>query len=266
MPFVGIELLPSGKVTYLITEEENLNRGDFCLFKSQEGWEIGKVKFVSRQSVPEKVKKVKIRKATVKDLEEFREKQKIVVKAKEVALEKIAKYGLPMRLTCTKCPPDKKKIIFYYTAKERVDFRQLVKDLAKVFKVRIQMQQIGVRDEPQILGGVGICGREVCCASFLSRGKDKLDSVALESAKVQNLPLVSSKISGICGRLRCCLNFEYPVYTELIKDFPSLGEEITFQGEKVKVVGYNLIKKILIVETPEGVRKIISNDQLKKIK
>jgi len=262
MPFIGVEVPPSGRVLYFLTKEKDLKRGDLCIFKSQEGWEVGKVKFAVEKEFPGKG--TRIRKATPRELEEFKRKEKIAKMAKEVALEKILKYGLPMRLTCTKCPPGKKKIIFYYTAKERVDFRQLVKDLAKVFKVRIQMQQIGVRDEPQILGGVGICGREVCCASFLGKSKDKLDSVALEAARIQSLPLVSSKISGICGRLRCCLNFEYPVYSELIKEFPALGEELTLQEEKVKVVGYNLLKKILVVETPEGVRKTISKDQIEE--
>jgi cell fate regulator YaaT (PSP1 superfamily) len=262
MPFIGVEVPYSGKVLYFLTHERDLRGGDLCVFKSQEGWEMGKVKFAVEKEFSGKGGKV--RKATPKELEEFKRKEKIAKMAKKAALEKILKYGLPMRLTCTKYPLGKKKIIFYYTAKERVDFRQLVKDLAKVFKVRIQMQQIGVRDEPQILGGIGICGREVCCASFLGKSKDKLDSVALEAARIQNLPLVSSKISGICGRLRCCLNFEYPVYSELIKRFPAPGEELTLQGERVKVVGYNLLKKILIVETAEGVRKTISIDHLEE--
>lgn len=262
MPFIGVKLLSSKEIFYLLTNEENLKKGEFCVFKSPESWEIGEIKFVVKREFSGTG--IKVRKATDEELEEFKEKENIANLAKKVALEKILKYKLPMRLICTKYPLGKKKIIFYYTAKERVDFRQLVKDLAKVFKVRIQMQQIGVRDEPQILGGVGICGREVCCASFLGKSKDKLDSVALKAARIQNLPLVSSKISGICGRLRCCLNFEYSVYSELIKDFPSLGDEVILSEGKGKVVGYNLLKKILIVETLEGVRKTILLDEIKK--
>lgn len=262
MSFIGVETFTPKKTVYLLTPKQDFKRGEWCVFESEEGWEIGKVKFCVEKEFAGQIRK--IRKATLKDIEEFRKRENIAKKAREVALEKIAKYKLPMKLILTKYPLGKKKIIFYYTAKERVDFRQLVKDLARIFKVRIQMQQIGVRDEPQILGGIGICGREVCCASFLAKNKDKLDSVALEAARIQNLPLVSSKISGICGRLRCCLNFEYHVYSDLTKGFPKIGDELEVQGEKVKVVGCNLLKRILIVETSEGVRKIVTEDKIDK--
>ncbi len=263
MPFVAVETLPSKRIVYFLTHQRNINQGDWCIYQAQEGWEIGKVKFVVERECPNRG--VELKKATVKDIEEYKKRERIARKAKKVALEKIAKYNLPMRLILTKYPlGKKKKIMFYYTAKERVDFRQLVKDLAKVFKVRIQMQQIGVRDEPQILGGIGICGREVCCASFLGKYKDKLDSVALEAARIQDLPLVSSKISGLCGRLRCCLNFEYPVYFNLVKEFPPVGEEVRVGGEKVKVAGYNVLKGTVIVETPDGIRKTVSKDEIER--
>jgi len=262
MLFVGVETFTPKRVIYILTKEQNLKTGDWCVFKSQEGWELGKVKFCVEKECPGEGKKV--RKATLTDLEEFRKRENIAKEANKVAAKKIDEYELPMKLTSTKYPLGKKKIIFYYTAKERVDFRKLVKDLAKLFKVRIQMQQIGVRDEPQILGGIGICGREVCCASFLGKCEDKLESVALEAARVQNLPLVSSKISGICGRLRCCLNFEYSIYCKLVKEFPSVGEEIKIKGEKVKVVGYNVLTETIIIETSDGLRKTITKELLEK--
>lgn len=260
MPFVGVGTFNPRRVIYIITREQNLKPGEWCVFKSREGWDLGKVKFYAEKRCPGEGRK--IRKATLKDLEEFRKRESIAKKAREVAAKKITECGLPMQLTSTRYPLGRKKIIFYYTAKERVDFRRLVKELAKIFKSRIQMQQIGVRDEPQILGGMGICGREVCCASFLGKNKDKLESVALEAARIQNLPLVSSKISGICGRLRCCLNFEYPVYSNLAKDFPPVGGQIKLQGEKVKVVGCNIITRTITVETPDGLRKTLTKDQL----
>ncbi|MBC7189490.1 stage 0 sporulation protein [Candidatus Aerophobetes bacterium] len=262
MPFLGVEIYNPKKVVYIFTQDQGFSSGEWCVFESQEGWEIGKVKFCVEKSCP--IRGTKVRKATLSDLKEFKKREGIAQKAKKVATQKITQYGLPMKLISTKFPLEKKKIIFYYTAKERVDFRELVKDLAKIFKVRIQMQQIGVRDEPQILGGVGVCGREVCCASFLGKSKEKLESVALETARLQNLPLISSKISGICGRLRCCLNFEYDVYSSLCRQFPSIGEKIEVGGEKVKVVGYNVLAKTVIVENKEGIKKIININLLQK--
>jgi cell fate regulator YaaT (PSP1 superfamily) len=264
MNFVGVEVYPEGKPLYLFTRQTNLEKEQWCVFESKEGLKMGKIKFVVGGDFPVK-KEVHIRKATDQDIEEFREKEEIARQALKVAREKISCHNLSMKLAATKYPLGKKKIIFYYTAKERIDFRNLIKDLASVFKVRIQMQQIGVRDEPQVLGGVGICGREVCCASFLKKNDgERLNSVALEVARVQNLPLVSSKISGICGRLRCCLNFEYSVYSSLVKDFPSVGDMVNWQGEKAKVIGFNLLKRTVIIETEEGVRRTISQKEVSR--
>lgn len=218
MLFIGVETFSQKRVIYLIIKEQDLEPMDWCLFECQNGWELGKIKFCVKKDCP--VKGVKVKKATLSDLEEFRTRENTAKQASELATKKIAEYGLPMELKCTKYPLGKEKIIFYYTAKERVDFRKLVKELARVFKIRIQMQQIGVRDEPQIFGGIGVCGREICCVSFLKKYKDKLESVALEAARVQNIPLVSSKISGLCGRLRCCLNFEYHRYSGTAEKSP----------------------------------------------
>jgi len=262
MPFLGIEAYNPKRMLYFLTKKR-LVRGEWCVFKCQDGWEIGKIMFsINRECQIEKEEK--IRKATLSDLEEFRKRESIAKEAEKLALLKIAEYKLPMKLTSTRYPLGKKRIIFYYTAKERIDFRKLVKDIAKVFKVRIHMQQIGVRDEPQIMGGIGICGRRVCCASFLGRCKERLDSVALEAARIQNLPLVSSKISGICGRLRCCLNFEYQTYSDLAKEFPAIGEEVKINGEKLKVVGLNFLTKTVTVENSEGIRKIVTKDMLEE--
>jgi len=259
MLFLGVKAYNPGRVVYLLTneKEQELAPGDWCLFQAQDDWEIGTIQFCVHQA--HKGQSKPIRKASPGELEEYHNRERIAHEAMDLARKRVQEYQLPMKLTGTKYPLTGKKIVFYYTAKERVDFRRLVRDLAKVFKVRVQMQQIGVRDEPQILGGVGICGREVCCACFLCKNKNKLESVALEAARIQNLPLVSSKISGICGRLRCCINFEYPTYSRLAKQIPSVGQRISVNGEQLKVVGNNLLTRTLIVENADGARKAISS-------
>jgi len=184
------------------------------------------------------------------------ENKEIEKKAYFTALKRISFYKLSMKLVATNYSSDNKKLTFYYTAKERVDFRILVKNLAEIFKVHIQMQQIGTRDEPKILGGIGICGREVCCALFLKR-KKKLNPVSLETARIQGLSLASSKISGICGKLRCCLNFEYPTYLSLKKNFPKIGKVIEYGKEKGKVIEQNLLEGTIVVKNKEGIKKIL---------
>ncbi|MEA1964562.1 MAG: regulatory iron-sulfur-containing complex subunit RicT [Candidatus Aerophobetes bacterium] len=217
MNLIGIEVYPEKKITYVFSNRSDFEKEEWCSFKKNEATKIGRVKFIAslkgEKSPPEK-----IRKASLRDKQEFDRRREIEKKAFQVALKKITHYELSMELVKVSYPLEINQITLYYTAKERVDFRALVKDLAKMFKVRIQMQQIGVRDEAKLLVGCGICGREVCCASFLSKKCGKLDSVNLEKARVQNLPLISSKISGICGRLRCCLNFEYPTYDNNSKE------------------------------------------------
>ena len=227
---------------------------------------IGMVRFVvlaKGDFCPEQTRYLK--KATSRDKDEFERRKEIEEKAFQISLEKISHYHLPMKLISTKYPLGMDRITFYYTAKQRVDFRALVKDLAAVFKMRIQMRQIGVRDEPQVLTeSFGGCGRRVCCSSFLGNMKRKLDSVSLEAARLQNLPLASSKISGICGRLRCCLNFEYPTYCDLAKNLPRVGKVITYQGETLRIISRDLLKQTVTVETETGTRKTLTRDQMKK--
>lgn len=265
MVLIEVEVYPEKRITHFTLKETNLARGDWCVFKLKEGMGIGKVRFIGRSE--EKTSFIgseKLRKATPEDRQEFERRQEIEKKAYEAALEKISFHKLPMKLITTKYPLGDNRITFYYAAKQRIDFRVLVKDLASVFKLRMQMQQIGVRDEPQLLGSYGICGRPVCCASFLN--KRKLDSVSLKAARVQNLPLASSKISGICGRLRCCLNFEYPTYSALKRKLPRIGQTIHWQNEKVKVIAENILKGSIVVETKEGVRQTLTEKDLARKK
>ena len=221
MNLIGVETYPEKKLTYVFSNRSDFKKEEWCLFKRNGMAKIGKTRFISplkEEKSPPPVEK--IRKASLKDKQEFDHRREIEKSAFEVALKKIAYYELSMKLVKVSYTLDADQLIFYYTAKERVDFRALVRDLAGTFKVRIQMQQIGVRDEAKLLAGCGICGRKICCASFLSKKCGKLDSVNLEKARAQNLPLISSKISGICGRLRCCLNFEYPIYNKASEKHP----------------------------------------------
>jgi len=266
--FVGVETYPEGRITYFFTKGQDFQKGDWCIYKLREGMGIGRVKFIiltQQEAPPEHTRYLK--KATLEDKLEFEKRAELEKKAFEVALEKISHYHLPMKLVTTKYPLGTDRLTFYYTARQRVDFRTLVKDLAVVFKMRIQMQQIGVRDEPQVITeSCGICGRRVCCASFLGNVKRKLDSVSLEAARLQNLPLASSKISGICGRLRCCLNFEYPIYSNLKKDLPQVGEIIGWQGEKMEIVSRDLLRETVTAQTKNGIRKALTKDQINKLK
>jgi cell fate regulator YaaT (PSP1 superfamily) len=153
-----------------------------------------------------------------------------------------------MKLVDAEYSLDKKKIIFYFTAEDRIDFRELVKDLAKIFKIRIEMRQIGVRDEARIFGGVGPCGQVLCCVRFLKN----FEPVSMKMAKTQKLPLIAGKISGICGRLMCCLFYEYKNYRELSKGLPKEGENIETPQGKGKVISVNVLKRIVYVELEDG--------------
>lgn len=263
MVLVGVEVYPEKRIAYFILKETELVKDDWCIFKLKEGKGIGKVKFIS--TIKENVlfsDGRDLKKATPADIEEFECRQEIEKKAYRVALERISSGKLPIKLIVTSYPLASERITFYYTAKQRVDFRVLVKDLAAVLKLRIQMQQVGVRDEPQFLRSCGVCGRTVCCTLFLAKRKKRLSSVSLEAARLQNLPLASSKISGVCGRLRCCLNFEYSIYSALKKKFPEVGQTIQWKNERVKVVGRNLLKETVVVETEKGVRKLLRGKDL----
>jgi len=158
--------------------------------------------------------------------------------------KKIAEHNLDMKLVEAEYSFDKSKIIFYFTSEGRVDFRELVKDLARIFKARIELRQIGVRDEAKLFGGFGSCGKELCCRRFL---KD-FEPVTIRMAKEQGLPLNPPKISGVCGRLMCCLAYECKVYKELSRDLPKEGDKINTPEGKGKVVSVNILKRSVIVE------------------
>lgn len=208
---VGIRFKPAGKIYYFESEEIELEAGDAAIVETIRGIEYGAVA-LGRRNLEEKdlvlpLKKV-IRKATDEDRRQYEKNRSQAKEALDICRQKIKEHDLPMRLIDVEYTFDMGKIIFYFTAEGRVDFRELVKDLAAIFKTRIELRQVGVRDEAKILGGIGSCGRELCCHSFLG----EFEPVSIRMAKEQNLSLNPTKISGICGRLMCCLKYESEQY------------------------------------------------------
>jgi len=208
---VGVRFKPAGKIYYFDPDELDIPANSYVIVETVRGLEYGKA-VVSSKEVPEEevvlpLKKV-IRLATDNDLVQMESNEKKEQEAKDICLKKIIEHQLPMKLIDVEYTFDGSKVIFYFTAEGRVDFRELVKDLASVFRTRIELRQIGVRDEAKMLGGIGCCGRVLCCASFLG----DFEPVSIRMAKDQNLSLNPTKISGICGRLMCCLKYESDTY------------------------------------------------------
>jgi len=191
---------------------------------------------------------VVLRKATLKEIKEFEKKLELEKKGMAYCEQFAKELGLEMNLVRVDCFFDRSKIIFYYTAEGRIDFRQLVKELARALRMRIEMRQIGVRNETALLGGIGFCGREFCCARFLR----KFTPLSIKMAKEQSLILDPNKISGPCGRLLCCLAYEMEVYKEFLQDLPKLGNRIRVDDKSYKVLKYNIFQKIAYVEDSEG--------------
>jgi len=208
---VGVRFKPAGKIYYFDGQDIELKVGDKVIVETARGIEYGEV-VIGRREVDEgqlvlPLKKV-VRRATEQDKEQAEENRRREVEAYAICEAKIKEHGLPMNLIDVEYTFDRGKIIFYFTAEGRVDFRELVRDLASVFRTRIELRQIGVRDEAKMLGGIGTCGRVLCCATFLG----DFEPVSIRMAKDQNLSLNPTKISGICGRLMCCLKFESEAY------------------------------------------------------
>ncbi len=189
-----------------------------------------------------------VRKATDDDLKIRKENEAMEQEARQFCLDKIRERELPMKLIDVECLFDKSQIIFYFTAESRVDFRELVKDLVQRFKIRIELRQIGARHEARMVKGLGICGREVCCANLIPN----LDRVSVKMAKEQSVSLNPEKISGLCGRLMCCLAFEYDVYQNMKKDIPKCGKVINTAEGRGKIIRQNIFKGEIVVELENG--------------
>ena len=240
---IGVRFRPAGKIYFFAPGKYNIHTGDKVIVETARGVEFGTVVTGQRDVEDDKITqplKPVIRIATQDDIrkeEKNREKEK---EAFGICLEKIRKHGLEMKLIDAEYTFDNNKVLFYFTADGRIDFRELVKDLASVFRTRIELRQIGVRDETKIRGGIGICGRPLCCNTYLS----EFAPVSIKMAKEQNLSLNPSKISGVCGRLMCCLTNEEETYEELNSRLPSNGDHVTTpEGLKGDVQSVNVLRQ-----------------------
>jgi cell fate regulator YaaT (PSP1 superfamily) len=237
---IGVRFKDVGKVYYFSPGDAEIEMGDGVIVETVRGVEFGEVVLAPREMKDDKiVKPLKsiIKKAETKDYEKLEKNKKKEEEAFGICLEKIKKHNMEMKLINVEYTFDGNKIIFYFTADGRVDFRELVKDLAGVFKTRIELRQIGVRDEAKMLGGLGPCGRPCCCSQFLG----DFQPVSIRMAKEQNLSLSPTKISGLCGRLMCCLNYENAHYKALRKLLPKVGSVIHTEDGDAEVVETNAI-------------------------
>ncbi len=241
---VGVRFKKAGKIYYFNPGEIDVPFNDFVIVETARGVEFGHVvlgpKEISEEEVVAPLKDV-LRVATDEDLDINRENKKQAKQAMETCKQKIEEHQLLMNLIDVEYTFDRNKIIFYFTADGRVDFRELVKDLAAIFKTRIELRQIGVRDEAKMLGGIGPCGKETCCKQFLG----EFQPVSIKMAKEQSLSLNPTKISGLCGRLMCCLKYEQEVYEELLAKMPPVGTIIkTEKGYGTIIDTYTLLEKV----------------------
>ncbi|QDP38807.1 PSP1 domain-containing protein [Radiobacillus deserti] len=252
---IGVRFKKAGKIYYFDPSDFTITKDDYVIVETVRGIEFGKVvisnKQVDEEDVVLPLKKV-IRIATDKDKITVAENQENAQEAYRVCQEKIIQHDLDMNLVEVEYTFDRNKVIFYFTADGRVDFRDLVKDLAAIFKTRIELRQIGVRDEAKLLGGIGPCGRMLCCSTFLG----DFEPVSIKMAKDQNLSLNPAKISGLCGRLMCCLKYENDDYESAKKQLPDLGEKIVTPHGNGKVVGLNILERLIQIEIPEKERVI----------
>lgn len=244
---IGVRFRTAGKVYYFDPAGMEIKLGDHVIVETARGIEYGYVVVAPRKVGEEEViqpLKPVIRKVTPEDEEIERKNKEKEKEAFQICLEKIKKHGLQMKLIDAEYTFDNNKVLFYFTADGRVDFRELVKDLAAVFKTRIELRQIGVRDETKIMGGIGICGRSLCCNSYLA----EFIPVSIKMAKEQNLSLNPTKISGVCGRLMCCLKYEEETYEELNSHLPNIGDFVTTDdGLKGEVSSVNVLRQLVKV-------------------
>ncbi|MCR4922470.1 MAG: stage 0 sporulation family protein [Lachnospiraceae bacterium] len=263
---IGIRFRTAGKIYYFDPTGLEVKRGDHVIVETARGVEYGTVVLppteVEDEKIVQPLKKV-MRKATEKD-DETQENNRAKEKdAYKICLEKIHKHKLEMKLIDAEYTFDNNKVLFYFTADGRIDFRELVKDLASVFKTRIELRQIGVRDETKILGGIGFCGRPLCCHTYLS----DFVPVSIKMAKEQNLSLNPSKISGICGRLMCCLKNEEDTYEYLNSKLPSIGDKVTTNdGYKGEVSDVNVLRQLVKVIIDAGDDKEVKEYKVKDLK
>ena len=265
---VGIKFKDVGKVYYFDPNGAKFNKGDFAIVETIRGVECGEVaienKDVEESEIVKPLKKI-VRPASADDIKKYEENKKKEIEAAEIARKRIEAHKLEMNLVDVEYTFDGGKVLFYFTADGRVDFRELVKDLASIFRTRIELRQIGVRDKAKMIGGLGVCGRPFCCSTFLG----DFQPVSIKMAKEQGLSLSLDKISGCCGRLMCCLKYEQETYEYLSKTTPKPGAIISTNEGEGRVTESNILTGLLKVQlnkSPEGIIKIFHKDDVKLIK
>ena len=263
---IGVRFRNAGKIYYFDPAGREIHTGDHVIVETARGIEYGYVVLGSREVPDDKVVqplKSVIRMATREDEDVELKNHEKEREAFRICKEKIRKHGLQMKLIDAEYTFDNNKVLFYFTADGRIDFRELVKDLASVFKTRIELRQVGVRDETKIVGGIGICGRPLCCHSYLS----EFIPVSIKMAKEQNLSLNPTKISGVCGRLMCCLKNEEETYEDLNSKLPNVGDYVTtddgLKGEVHSVSVLRQLVKVIVITKDEKEIREYRVDQLK---
>ena len=248
---VGIRFRKEGKIYHFDPGEHNLKRDDFVIVHTEQGIGLGQVvdgPFPRDPRVhPSDIKKID-RPATAEEIQTHQKNLELEQDAEHYCMERITAHNLEMNLVDVEYFFDGSKIIFYFTADGRVDFRELLKDLVRRLRTRVELRQIGIRNQAKMVGGLGGCGRPLCCASFLKN----FHAVSIKMAKEQNLSLNPAKISGACGRLMCCLQYEYDTYRELKKDMPKLGKKVEIPEGRGKVIRQNIIGRAYTVQMEDG--------------
>lgn len=254
---IGVRFKKAGKIYYFYPDNMYIDVGTAVIVETARGIEYGITVISNREVADENIvlplKKV-MRIANSEDMEQNEDNHRKEIEAFDICVEKIKQHNLEMRLVDVELTFDHNKIIFYFTSDGRVDFRELVKELASIFRTRIELRQIGVRDEAKMLNGIGICGRTLCCATFLG----DFQPVSIKMAKEQNLSLNPSKISGICGRLMCCLKYEEETYEEINRKLPSIGDIVNTPDGTGEVLSINVLRQLVKV----SVKKKENNDLL----
>ena len=261
---VGVRFKKAGKIYYFDPVDMNIQKDTYVVVETARGIEFGEcvigIKEISEDDIVAPLKSV-LRIATEEDINKhFKNKEK-EKDSFDICLKKIQEHNLTMKLIDVEYTFDNNKVIFYFTADGRVDFRELVKDLATIFKTRIELRQIGVRDEAKMLGGLGPCGRPMCCSTFLG----DFASVSIKMAKEQNLSLNPTKISGICGRLMCCLNYEQSTYEDIRKRMPKVGSIVKTSEGTGEVFSNNIVKESVKVKLKKGEEEILEEFKIDTI-
>lgn len=264
--YYRIRFRDQGQEFTVQTKIPNLVRDEIAIIRTENGPEPAKIISRTSQAGDSDLKRqlpfIALRRANREEEEKYERLPELEKEAYDMCKQEIEKLDLPMHLIRVERFFNGSKIIFYFTAESRVDFRELVKNLVQEFRTRVEMRQIGVRHETQIVGGMGACGRELCCSSFLK----KFESVSIKMAKTQDLPLNPTKISGLCNRLLCCLTYEYDGYRQVKKQMPRIGKSIVVEGEKYKVIRHMVLQDSVLTINSDGEEIVLTQEQWQSAK